>query len=149
MKYPFLIAWMRVYLKGLNSVAWYHCASTGLFLSAINVFADWCVRVGPTCRMNDSPLWLTSSTTSPCLFTVISVSVNVAIQPSSNSFRMDISATDCRWGKMCAMLAPVDSKGVRLSSAFWVACMRLPYGSITCSLCEVFTLFLHGLSTLM
>ena len=47
--------------------------------------------------------------------------VNVVVQPSSNSFPMDISAPDWRCGEMWAILDLVDSKGLRLSSAFWVA----------------------------
>ena len=50
---------------------------------------------------------------------------------------------------MWAVLALFDSNGLRLISALWVACTRLPYGRITCGTCVVLTLLLHGVSTLM
>ena len=77
------------------------------------------------------------------------VAVNVDLHSSSHSFPMEISAPDWRWGKMCAVLALVESKGIRCSYALWVACMRLPFGSITRGPCVVLTLFLQGVSTLM
>ena len=43
----------------------------------------------------------------------------------------------------------IDSKGLMLSSALWVACMMIPYGRITRGPCEVLILLLHGMSTLM
>ena len=62
---------------------------------------------------------------------------------------MYISAPDCRWGKMWDILALVDSKGVRLSSDLWVACIMLLSGRITRVTCDVSNLLLHGVSTLM
>ena len=62
---------------------------------------------------------------------IISVAVNVAVNPSSNSFPMGISAPDWRWEKMCDVLDLVENKGLMFSSALWIACMRLPYGSST------------------
>ena len=62
---------------------------------------------------------------------------------------MEISAPDWRWGKMCDIFSLVDSKGIRLSSDLWVACMILPSGRITCGPFEVFILLIHGVSTLM
>ena len=62
---------------------------------------------------------------------------------------MDISALDWKWGKMWAILAPVDSKGLKLSSSLWVACTRLQSGSITRGPREFLTLLLQGVSTLM
>ena len=50
---------------------------------------------------------------------------------------------------MWSVLALVGSKGIRLSSAFWFACMRIPYGRITRSPCVVLTLLLKCVSTLM
>ena len=52
-------------------------------------------------------------------------------------FPMEISAPSWRWGNMCAVLALVDNKGLRLSYALLVACMRLPSGRITCGPCVV------------
>ena len=73
--------------------------------------------------------------------------MNVALQTSSHIFPMEISAPDWRCGKMCAVLSLVDNKGLRLSSALLVACMRLPSGRITCGPCVVLTLLLQGLYT--
>ena len=67
----------------------------------------------------------------------MAVAVNVAVQTSLHSCPMNISATDCRWGKMCAIFTLVDSKGLRLSSALWVACTRLPLGRTTRGPCVV------------
>ena len=50
---------------------------------------------------------------------------------------------------MWAVLALVDSNGLRLSSAFSVACIRLPSGRITRSPCVVLTLLIQGVSNLM
>ena len=50
---------------------------------------------------------------------------------------------------MCAVLALVESKGLRWSYALWVACMRLPSGRINRGPCVVLDLFLQGVSTLM
>ena len=47
------------------------------------------------------------------------VTVNVSVQPSSYSCPMDISPSDWRWGNMCAVLALVDNKGLKLSSALF------------------------------
>ena len=62
---------------------------------------------------------------------------------------MDISAPDRRWGKRWDIFAPVDSKGLRLSSSLWVACVILPSVRITHGPCEVLILLIHGVSTLM
>ena len=108
-----------------------------------------CGGVGLTFHMPAYPLWLLSRTTSPCLCTVIVVAVNVDVQPSAHSFSMNISAPDWRWGKMRAILSLVDSKGLRLSSDLWVACMRLPFERINCGPCEAFTFLLQVVYTLM
>ena len=34
-KWPFLMAWSKVFLNGLKSVVWCHLASSGLLLSAV------------------------------------------------------------------------------------------------------------------
>ena len=72
-----LIAWMRVCLTGLTSMAWYHCASSVLVLSVINVFADYCVGVGLGCggisltfHMPAAPLQVPSMNTSTCFCTI-------------------------------------------------------------------------------
>ena len=96
-----------------------------------------------------NPLRVTYRTTSNFLSTVMLVAFNVAVYPSSHSLPMDISAPDWRWGKMCAVLDLVDNKGLRLSSALWVACMRLPFGRINNCHCCVLTLFAQGMSTFM
>ena len=70
-KYHLLIAWMGVCLNGLNSVVWYHCARSGLVLSAISLFSALCVCVGLvcgvvarcTCHIPGTPLKFPSSTT--------------------------------------------------------------------------------------
>ena len=155
-KYPFLIAWIRVFLMGLKSVAWYHCVSSGLIIYGINVFADWCVVVVLGCGVVSCtfhipypPLRVPYRTTYPFLFTVVVVSVNVTVQPSSHSLPMKISAPGWRWGKMCDFLALVDSKMIRFSSSVCVVCIRLPYGRITCGTCVVLNLLLKGVSTLI
>ena len=73
--------------------------------------------------------------------------MNVDLQTSSHSFPMEISAPDCRCRKMCTVFSLVDNKGLRLSYALLVACMRLPSGRITCGPCVVFTLLLQCLYT--
>ena len=108
-----------------------------------------CGGVILNCHMPASPLRVPSRTTSPCFCTVMVVAANVDVQPSSHSCPMDISAPDRRWGNMWAVFALVESKGIRCSYALWVACMRLPFGSITRGPCVVLTLFLQGVSTLM
>ena len=66
--------------------------------------------------MPAASLRVPSSTKSPCLFTFMVVAVNVAIQPSSHIYPMDISAPDWRWGNMSDVLALLDKKGLMLSS---------------------------------
>ena len=80
-----------------------------------------CGVVSFTFHVHASQLRFTSRDLSPCVCTFIVVSVNVAVCPSSNSFSMDISSPDLRWGKVCAIFSLVDSKGLMLSSALWVA----------------------------
>ena len=50
---------------------------------------------------------------------------------------------------MWAIFDLVDSKGLRFSSAVWVACRMLPSGKITRGPCEIFILLLHGVSNLI
>ena len=50
---------------------------------------------------------------------------------------------------MWAILSLVDNKGLRFNSALWVDCIMLPSGRITRGPCEVLTLLLHGISTLI
>ena len=90
--------------------------------------------------MPDSPLRVPFRTNSPCFYTVMVVAVNVAVQPSSHSCPLDISAPDWRWRNMWDVLALVDSEGLRLSYDLWIACMMLPSGRITCGPCVVLTL---------
>ena len=73
----------------------------------------------------------------------------MAVQKSSHSLSMEIIAPDWRWGEMCAFLALVGSKGLRLSSALWVPCMRLPSSRINRGPGVVLTLLLQGVFTLM
>ena len=108
-----------------------------------------CGGVSLTCHMPGSTLRLPSRNTSLCFCTVMVVAVNVAVHPSSHICHTDISAPDQRWGKMWAVFPLVDSKGIRLSSTLWVACIRLPSGRITRCPCVVLTLFPQGVSTLM
>ena len=82
--------------------------------------------------MPSAPLRVPSRTTSTYLFTVTLVAVNLDVKTSSHRFPMEIIAPDRRWGKMCDVLALVDTKGIRLSPALWVACTRLTSGRITC-----------------
>ena len=103
-KYPFLIAWLRVCLTVMNSVAWYYCARLGFFISTTKLFADWRVGVGIgcgvldrcTCHIPATPLRFPYSINSPFFSTVIYLLVNVDVKTSSHSFPMDISAPDWR-----------------------------------------------------
>ena len=108
-----------------------------------------CAGVSLTCHIPNYPLRLPSRTTSTCLCTVIVVSVNVAVQPSSHSCPMEISAPDWMWVNMWAILDLVGIKGIRCSYALWVACMMLPSGSITRGTCCVLNLFTQGVSSLI
>ena len=108
-----------------------------------------CSGVILTCQMSAYIFRFPSRTTSTCLCNVIVVEVNVLLHPSEHSFHMEIIAPDWRWGNMYAIFALVDSKGLMLSSALWVACMMLTYGRITRGTWEVLILLLHGVSTLM
>ena len=45
-KWPFLMAWSKVFLNGLKSVVWCHLASSGLLLSAIALSYDVCFFLG-------------------------------------------------------------------------------------------------------
>ena len=81
-----------------------------------------CVGVSLTCHMPAATLQVPSRTNSTCLFTVMVVAVNVAVHPSSHSCPMYISDPGWRWGNIWAVLDLVDSIGLWLSSALWVAC---------------------------
>ena len=99
--------------------------------------------------MTAAPLRVTSRNNYIFPFTFVLVAVHVAVHPSSHSFPMDIIALDWSCGEMCDFLDHVDNKGLRLSSALWVACMRLPYGRITRYPCRVLTLLTQGVSILL
>ena len=99
--------------------------------------------------MPAAPLRIPYMTTSPCFFTVMSAAANVAVHPSSHSFPTEISVPYWMLGEICAVLDLVDNKGLRLSLALWIACMRIPSGRITRGPCVVFTLLLQGVSTLI
>ena len=74
-----------------------------------------------TCHTTASPLQVTYRTNSTFLSTVMCVAVNVDIHPLSNISPMEIGSPDCMWGEMCASLALVYNKGMRLSYYLWVA----------------------------
>ena len=48
---------------------------------------------------------LPSNTIRPSLTTLRRVEVKVAMHPSLHIFPIDTRSTDCRWGKMCTVLA--------------------------------------------
>ena len=102
-----------------------------------------------TYHMPATNLRVISRTNFSFLSTIMCVAANVSIQPSSNIFPMEIIDPDWMWGKICAVLYIVDKKGIRLSSALWVACTRLPFGRITCNTCYVLNLFTYDVSTLI
>ena len=74
--YPLLIAFMRVLLTGINSVVWYHYAISGLVVSDIKYFDNWCFDVGLgcrvvarcTCHMPDVTLWVSYRNNSTFLY---------------------------------------------------------------------------------
>ena len=113
-KYPFLIAWMRVWLAALISVAWYHCDRSGFVLSAIKLFSDWHASVGIGCgvvarctfHVPAAPWWVPSRINHCFFSTIMFMAVNMDVQPSSHSFPMYISAPYCRWGR-CVLLFPL------------------------------------------
>ena len=45
-KWPFLVTWSKFLQTGLNSVAWYHCASSGFFTDARSLSAACCFWIG-------------------------------------------------------------------------------------------------------
>ena len=63
-----------------------------------------------TCHMPAAPLRVPSRINSHIFSTIMCVAVNMAVQPSSHSCSMYISALDWMWGKMCSVLSPVDNK---------------------------------------
>ena len=108
-----------------------------------------CSGVILTCQMSAYIFRFPSRTTSTCLCNVIVVEVNVLLHPSEHSFHMEIIAPDWRWGKFWDISPLVDSKGLMLSSALWVACIMLPSGRMTHSTYAVLALLLQGVYTLM
>ena len=99
--------------------------------------------------MPDTPLRVPSRTTYPFFSTDMCVALNVAVNPSSHSFHMDISAPYCRWRDMCAVLDLVDNKGLIFRSALWVSCAILPSGRSTSGPCVILNLFIQVVSTFM
>ena len=77
------------------------------------------------------------------------VVVNVDVHTSSHSCPMYISAPSWRWGKMCAVLDPVDKKGMRFSFSLWFAFVSIIYGRSTRGACIFLTLFSQVVSTLI
>ena len=102
-----------------------------------------------SCHMPAANFPVTSRTTYTFFSTFVCGSVNVAVHKSSHSSPMDISALYWRWGEMCDVSVPLYNKGLRFSYALLVSCVRLPYGSMTCSPFCVLTLFTQGVSTLV
>ena len=108
-KWPFLMAWSKVLLTGLNRSVWYHLASSVLIISARSLSDAGCCLLGVwsgllvklTCNMPDVVEQFTSSTVIPYLTTLRGVVVKFAMQPSSHSCPIDMKAPDCRWGEMC------------------------------------------------
>ena len=99
--------------------------------------------------MSATALWVPYRTNSPFFSTFFCLKVNVDVQSSSHICPVEISAPDCRWDKMCAVLALVDNKGLRLSYALWVAYMRIPYGRVNRGPFFVLALFTQCVSTLV
>ena len=138
-------------------MVWYYCSSLGLVLSVIKLFAYCRVGLGIGCgvmarckfHIPDTPLWVPSRTICTFFSTVICVEVNMAVHISSNTRPREIIDPDWMWGKMCDVLYFIDNKGMRFSSAIWVACTRLTYGISTSGPCIVLNLFSHAVSTLM
>ena len=77
-KWPFLVACSKVLFTGINRSAWYHLASSGLFIAARALSAaGCCLRVGwvgllvsLTCHIPDVEDLLLSSNLSPSLTTL-------------------------------------------------------------------------------
>ena len=109
----------------------------------------WLWYISLTHHLTAAPFWVPFRTITPCFCNVMVGAVIVAVQPSSHIFPMYISAPHWSWGEMWNVLALVDSNGLRLSSTFWVAWIRRPYGRITYDPCVVISLLLQGVSTLM
>ena len=73
----------------MKSVAWYHCTSSGLVLSAIRFFSDFRVRVGLGCGVMDRyiynipvpPLRFPYTTGLNFSSHLIFLAANVAIEP--------------------------------------------------------------------
>ena len=74
-KWPFLMAWSKVFLTGLNRAAWYHLASSGLLLAARELSDYGCCFIGDwlglvvrlTYHITDVVVRLTSSNVIPSL----------------------------------------------------------------------------------
>ena len=62
---------------------------------------------------------------------------------------MGISNPDWRWVNIFSVLDPVVNKGLRLSYALRVVCMRLPSRRISCGPFCVLDLFTQGVYNLM
>ena len=156
-KWPFLMAWSKVLLTGLKSVAWYHLFSSGFLLDDRALSAAGCWLIGGwlgllvklICLMPDVFDQLPYNTVSSSLTTLMWVVVKVATHPSLQSFPIDLRAPDCRWGNMWYVRATWVKRGYRFISALWVACMMLKSGRMTWGMFLIGCLFLHGVFTLM
>ena len=102
-----------------------------------------------TCHMPANPLWFPSRTGFYFFSSLVCVTVYLAVHSSSQSYPMDISSSDWRWGKLFYLFSFVVNKGLKFSSSLWVACMRLPSGRSTLGPLVILNLFLHGVLTLM
>ena len=102
-----------------------------------------------TYHMPATTFQVPSRTISTLFSTAMCVTVNMAVQPSPHICPTEISEPDWRWGKVCDVLALVDKKGLRSSSALHMYQTRLPSGRSTCGSCVFLTLFSQGVYTLM
>ena len=138
-KRPLLMAWSKVLRKGINIVAWYHCARSGLVLYARVLSAAgyfWNCRwyeflVILTFHMPDMFGRVPYNVFMPYFTTLRLVALMVDVHTSSHSLPIYNMSHDCRWGNMCNVLDVGVRMGLRFRNVILVSYMRLPQGIIT------------------
>ena len=156
-KWPLLMAWIKVLLTGLNRATWYYLASYVLLLVDREFSAAGCFLLGGwlglmlrlTWHMPDVIDWLPASTVIPSLSTLRWLVVKVAMQQSSYSCPIDMRDPDCGWGKMWDVRDAWFNRGFRFISTPWVVCMIIPSGRITHGPFVIGCLLIHGVFALI
>ena len=151
-KWPFLMACIKVFLARLNRAAWYNLDRYDLLLSARVERSDSCcllsgwlgLLVRLTCRMPDVVGRFPSSTVSSSLTKLRSLEVYSSMQPSFQSCPIDMRGPDCRWGKMWAVRPYWFNWGFIFISSLWVACIMILSGRMTWGEFVIGCLLLHG-----